>query len=720
MEFVILIGLLGVVMQAGCHVQGVAVQGQQTVQGQHVLAVQVKEIAENEARRIADTAIGIHQTAQNFIGNAHILAVFHGADPQADDFGTEFVDEFLRGNDIAHGLGHLAPVAVHHIAVREDGAVGRCLAGAFGHQQRAVEPAAMLVGAFQIEICREGEIGTGFQHGRPAGAGVKPDIENIAFALPVRAAAFGADKALGHNVFQRHLVPVVAARGVFGKALGEVPHPLGIVPGLAAIFAQQGHDGNAPLPLPGNAPVRARLDHIVDAFAPPRGNPAHLVVDGVQGALAQLVFFHADEPLGGGTEDHRILAAPAVRIGMGNGTRVQQGAHFLQLVDDAGIGFKDIEAGKKFHAGQKTARIVQGRIDVQFVFKAHFIVFATMTGGGVHAAGTGVQCHMAAENEGRLTVVEGVARHQPFQTAACGAGDFAHVAPAEGASAAFQQLGSQQILRAAGFHQHVVKFRMQTHGHIVRQGPRRGGPDDHVGAGGIGAGQAFLQAGVIKGKAHEDGRGAVIGVFYLGFGQGRVAGAAPVDGLLGPDDIALFHKIGQLAGRGGLVFRLHAHIGIVPVAKHAQALEFLALGIDPLGGVVAAAFAHHVGGQLLLLFLQFLLDLEFDGQAVAVPAGHVAGLVALHVAGLDDDILENLVEGRAHVNVSVGVGRSVVQHEGALVGIVLDHGAAGVNVFPVLEHLRLALGKIGLHGEGCLRQVQAFFIIAHDGSLITT
>ena len=36
--------------------------------------------------------------------------------------------------------------------------------------------------------------------------------------------------------------------------------------------------------------------------------------DGVEGALAQIVALHADEPLFGGAKDSRIVAAPTVRI----------------------------------------------------------------------------------------------------------------------------------------------------------------------------------------------------------------------------------------------------------------------------------------------------------------------------------------------------------------------------------------------------------------------
>ena len=49
-------------------------------------------------------------------------------------------------------LGHLAALLVQHKAVGQHALVGRAAARADAFQQRGLEPAAMLVGAFQIKI----------------------------------------------------------------------------------------------------------------------------------------------------------------------------------------------------------------------------------------------------------------------------------------------------------------------------------------------------------------------------------------------------------------------------------------------------------------------------------------------------------------------------------------------------------------------------------------
>ena len=151
-----------------------------------------------------------------------------------------------------------------------------------------------------------------------------------------------------------------------------------------------------------------------------------------------------------------------------------------------------------------------------------------------------------------------------------------------------------------------------------------------------------------------------------------------------------------------------------PVAQHAEALEFLALNIEELLCVLAAALADDVRGQILLLVAEFKFHVVFDGQTVAVPAGNVAGLPAHEVAGLDDHVLEDLVQRRAEMNVAVGVGRAVVQHEfAARAGSVL-HALEHIVFFPELQHLRFLLNQIRLHGETGDGQIQRFLIFSHE------
>ena len=91
---------------------------------------------------------------------------------------------------------------------------------------------------------------------------------------------------------------------------------------------------------------------------------------------------------------------------------------------------------------------------------------------------------------------------------------------------------------------------------------------------------------------------------------------------------------------------------------------------------------------------------------MAVPAGDVGGVEAGHGFGLDDEILDALVEGVAEVDGSVGIGRAVVED------VFGSSSAGGANLgiqvllLPYLEAFWLVLGQIRLHREGRLGQVQ--------------
>ena len=91
--------------------------------------------------------------------------------------------------DVAERLRHLAALLVDDEAVREDAAVRRAVARADADEQRRLEPAAVLVGAFEVQVGRPGELRPCGEHRLVARARVEPDVEDVALALERRAAA---------------------------------------------------------------------------------------------------------------------------------------------------------------------------------------------------------------------------------------------------------------------------------------------------------------------------------------------------------------------------------------------------------------------------------------------------------------------------------------------------------------------------------------------------
>ena len=84
---------------------------------------------------------------------------------------------------------------------------------------------------------------------------------------------------------------------------------------------------------------------------------------------------------------------------------------------------------------------------------------------------------------------------------------------------------------------------------------------------------------------------------------------------------------------------------------------------DEALGVGAAGAAEIGDRHLALLRAELAIDLQLDRQAMAVVADDVRRVEPGHRSRLDDEILQDLVHRRADVDVAVGVGRAVVQHE---------------------------------------------------------
>ena len=69
--------------------------------------------------------------------------------------------------------------------MRHHRVIGCAAARAARLEQRGLEPAAMLIRAFEIEVGRPFEIGALLKHECMRRAGIEPDIENVGDLLPI-------------------------------------------------------------------------------------------------------------------------------------------------------------------------------------------------------------------------------------------------------------------------------------------------------------------------------------------------------------------------------------------------------------------------------------------------------------------------------------------------------------------------------------------------------
>ena len=191
---------------------------------------------------------------------------------------------------------------------------------------------------------------------------------------------------------------------------------------------------------------------------------------------------NVNEPLLGGAEDHGIVTAPAVRIGVSQPScRPHQDATALQQFNNRLIRLEDLLS----HVLRKTFGEFPGvsnwAIDFQPVLYACKVILAPMPGRSMDATRPVLGGHVVCEHPQDPSVKKRVLHFEAVQPPSRDSRQdlrglearFLHhrIMPS-----AFDQVHIAAILRR----RHVLEFRMKRHGHAGRKRPRRGGPDDNV------------------------------------------------------------------------------------------------------------------------------------------------------------------------------------------------------------------------------------------------
>src|SRR5207302_10664996 len=186
-------------------------------------------------------------------------------------------------------------------------------------------------------------------------------------------------------------------------------------------------DRDAPRPLSRDAPVRTSLHHAADALPAPGWNPAALRVDLVDGRERRLadggvatareidLDVEADPPLIGGAEDHRVLAAPAVRVAVADlprpAPRVEQDSSAREQLGDLRVRVEHLETleSRDGDVSGEAAVPVHRRPDRQPVLHAHVDVVLAMARSGVDQTGAGVSRGMTRHHASALALDQRVA-----------------------------------------------------------------------------------------------------------------------------------------------------------------------------------------------------------------------------------------------------------------------------------------------------------------------
>ncbi len=98
---------------------------------------------------------------------------------------------------------------------------------------------------------------------------------------------------------------------------------------------------------------------------------------------------------------------------------------------------------------------------------------------------------------------------------------------------------------------------------------------------------------------------------------------------------------------------------------------------------------------------------------MAIPAGHIGRIESGQRLRFDDDVLEDLVDCVADVDVAVGVRRPIVKNELRPSFGYFTDALVQFSLLPLLHPARLALGKIPAHRERRIWKVQRIFVVSH-------
>ena len=620
--------------------------------------------------------------------------VIGGCRPQTDNVPAVFLNHFVRADDIAQRLVHCLSFAVHGPTVCQHLAVGSSLSfGADRRQQRGLEPATVLVAAFQIDIRRPTHSLAVLQHGKVRGTGVKPTVQRIGFLCKRTAAAEGAGSALGQNL--RRLMRKPAVGAFLCEKRGNGVDALLVADRLPAVFAVKYGNGKPPLTLTGDTPVGTFTDHLDHAILAPSREPFDLMA-----CRNRLITecFHRTEPLRRRPENDRRFAPPAVRILVLKLLGGKQRAGFLHIRQNGIVGCGIIHSGILTGIGGLIPAVVHRHNDFHTVSLAGQVVVRTEAGRGVHTAGTGIHGDIIGVDNQRITVKERVPCTHILK--------FASGHPPQnliGRNSALlhglftQRLGNDIVFPVFRPYNRISLCRIERNGKVAGKRPGGRGPDHKVGVAEINTRKLSL---VVTDAEFYINGGTFVGI-VLNFRlckRGFVFGA-PVDRLESLVDITLAVHLPENLDLPCLKRGIHGQIRVLPISQNAQADKLFPLNVHILLRKLMAGSAELRDRHLLAVDLVLFDDSRLNGHAVVVPSGHIRHAITGHCLVLIDKILQGLVHRSSHMDVSVGKGRSVVQNKQRLIRTVFQHGMIEINRFPIPEHLRFSLRQVRPHGK---------------------
>src|SRR5882762_8732882 len=112
----------------------------------------IAEIAEGEPEGVANLPVGFAELRHDALAHFHVGLILDGTNPEAEQVGAPLLANLDGIERVAKRFGHRAALLVEGPAVRYNAAIGRSISHAGSDENRTVEPAAVLIGAFEVDV----------------------------------------------------------------------------------------------------------------------------------------------------------------------------------------------------------------------------------------------------------------------------------------------------------------------------------------------------------------------------------------------------------------------------------------------------------------------------------------------------------------------------------------------------------------------------------------
>ncbi len=544
-----------------------------------------------------------------------------------------------------------------------------------------VEPAPCLVLSLGDELCRPElfellRIPRVPEGGPRSDRGIEPDIEDVLDTLHRPPA--GARE--GHAV---HVRAVRVFEGLFAyifKFADRTDDPVRVT-----FPAYPDRYRDAPVPLPGDAPVPGFLDPVVEPCAAcPFGVPRDLG-DFVKHFVAHLR--SPDEPLGGRPEDDRGLAPPAVPVPVDDRCLCHQPVP--ECREHVCIRVLDKFPGKPACLVFETTCPVNRADNVETFLCSQHEVVPAVPGSNMHHAGVlhgnKIRGHdpvpdLLLERDKvrergvvlppdkcgtRLSVEHGIILVPPlFENAL-------HEVVSDPEDLLFATLDSLYFC--------VDEVLCNRYRDVCRERPRCCCPDDEV---------LVLFSG--EGELDKDRGVGLVPVLHFGVSDRRLAPWAPVHDTVPAFEHPLLIGTGKRPPRRFDIPGLHGLVGVFKVEPYAKVLELCVHEQLVFYRELPALLNEWLDAERLDILFGFeaqrLLHLDFNGQPVHVVARTVDYIAPVHPVVAQDTVFYDLVPCSAEVDVPGGIGRAIDKEEGPAVSVQVLYFFVGIMGAPVFPH----------------------------------